>query len=154
MFNVSSVDKAFVQSKTDSKEALDDSRRAIDEAEPAIKEQHQIITNKKNQYKAELKAAEASGSTPPSSEGVDLRTSDELENELERQQAQLEITLNTNPGVMEEYEKRKRDVSCVRPPVSEETDLNGIDRSLGANLGDQAGQPRACCQEHQEGEGN
>ena len=35
----------------------------------------------------------------------------ELREELETQQANLDLNLATNPGVVEQYEKRKRDVS-------------------------------------------
>ncbi len=96
--------------KTESKNALDDSRRVLADAEPDIKEKQDVIANARLAYDRDAKKAEETGSTPPDSEGIDLRSSEELGAELERQEAQLEITLNTNPGVMEEYEKRKRDV--------------------------------------------
>ena len=58
-----------------------------------------------------LEKSKKDGTPPPDPEGVELRSREELENELERQKAKLDLNLNTNPGVVEQYEKRKRDVS-------------------------------------------
>jgi hypothetical protein len=58
-----------------------------------------------------LEKSKEDGNPPPDPEGVELRSREELENELERQRAKLDLNLNTNPGVVEQYEKRKRDVS-------------------------------------------
>ena len=40
-----------------------------------------------------------------------MRTYADLEAEIAEQKAAQEMILNTNPGVIEEFEKRKRDVS-------------------------------------------
>lgn len=66
---------------------------------------------KRTEYENALQNAESNGTTPPSAEGVDLRTADEYRAELESQEAQLELVSKTQPGVIEQYEKRKRDVS-------------------------------------------
>jgi hypothetical protein len=65
-------------------------------------------------YDKEVTAAEEQGRPPPPPDGVDLRSLDELQAELDTQRAALELNLNTNPGVVEQYEKRKRDVSGCR----------------------------------------
>jgi len=62
-------------------------------------------------YDNALKTAEENRTTPPAQEGVDLRTADELQAELANQKAQLELNMITNPGIVEQYEKRKKDVS-------------------------------------------
>ncbi|KAJ6600848.1 hypothetical protein B0H10DRAFT_1738427, partial [Mycena sp. CBHHK59/15] len=62
-------------------------------------------------YDQAVQEAEKNGEDPPMpAENVDLRTMDELQTELEKQEANLEMNTNTNPGVVEQYEKRKRDV--------------------------------------------
>ncbi|KAF9024415.1 P-loop containing nucleoside triphosphate hydrolase protein [Hymenopellis radicata] len=120
------VNQEYATAKTESKNALDDSRRALADAEPDIKERQDVIATARNTYDKDLKTAEDAGTTLPDSDGVDLRSSEELGAELERQEAQLEITLNTNPGVMEEYEKRKRDIEVLERTL--ETKQSNRDR--------------------------
>jgi hypothetical protein len=106
------VDQKFQDSKARSKEALSVSREAMGqyhEEHPIVKDYRQI-EEARLKWEADLKEANANGEPEPSREGVDLRSMDELENELETKKAQLEITLATNAGVVEQYEKRQRDV--------------------------------------------
>lgn len=42
---------------------------------------------------------------------------EELRTELETQQANLDLILLTNPGVVEQYEQRKEEVCRVEPPL-------------------------------------
>jgi hypothetical protein len=105
------VDQAFNAVKAASKEALDESKLVLNEATPELREEYQVIENVRAQYDRELAAAEKGGRSPPSPEDVDLRTLEELRAELETQRANLDLNLATNPGVVEQYEKRKRDVS-------------------------------------------
>jgi hypothetical protein len=105
------VDQAFNAVKATSKEALDESKLVLNGATPELREEYQVIENVRAQYERELAAAEKEGRPPPSTEDVDLRTLEELRAELETQRANLDLNLATNPGVVEQYEKRKRDVS-------------------------------------------
>lgn len=118
--DVCAADEAFKEIKTESKQLLLESRAAIDNCEPDINQLYEAIQNARFQYEKELEDAEAAGKTPPSDEDIDLRSTEELEAEFDAQKAQLEIMLNTNPGVIEEYEKRKRDVShlCFVHPTA------------------------------------
>lgn len=104
------VDDAFQAIKAESKIILDKSRRIIAGVAPELREEYSRVEALRVQYDNELAAAEKNGTTPPSAEGVDVRTLEELKAELETQRANLELNLNTNPGVVEQYEKRKRDV--------------------------------------------
>jgi hypothetical protein len=61
-------------------------------------------------YESEEKEAKEQGLTPPDGSGVDFRTVDELKAELATQQAKLDLTMNTNQHIVDEFEKRKRDV--------------------------------------------
>ncbi|KAE9388443.1 hypothetical protein BT96DRAFT_782413, partial [Gymnopus androsaceus JB14] len=65
---------------------------------------------KREEYEVACTAAKENGTAPPSTKGVDLRLADECRAELETQEAQLELVSKTQPGVIEQYEKRKRDV--------------------------------------------
>ena len=61
-------------------------------------------------YEKELELANRQGLPEPDASAVDFRTVDELQAELETQRANLDMNLNTNPGIVEEYEKREQDV--------------------------------------------
>lgn len=45
------------------------------------------------------------------------RTVEQLRAELDTQQASLDMILLTNPGVVEQYERRKEEVCRVEPPL-------------------------------------
>jgi chromosome segregation ATPase len=85
--------------------------------EPDLRAEYEEIEQRRTEYEKECKKAETDGSTPPSNEGVELRSTDELRAELDTQQAKLEMNLNTNPGVVEQYEKRKKEVNR-QPPIT------------------------------------
>lgn len=90
-------------------------RDAIDSASDEIREQFEAKQTKREEYEVACTAAKENGTAPPSTEGVDLRSADECRAELETQEAQLELVSKTQPGVIEQYEKRKRDVSNLFP---------------------------------------
>ena len=81
---------------------------------PELREAYDEIEGRRIAYNSDLKAAEENNTTPPSSEDVELRNTEQLEADLETQKAALEMNLNTNPGVVEQYEKRKKEVGCLR----------------------------------------
>lgn len=82
----------------------------MNEINPELREEYHAIEATRANYDKDLATAESDGTTPPPAEGVDVRTLDELQAELEKQQTNLELNLATNPAVVEQYEKRKRDV--------------------------------------------
>lgn len=83
----------------------------MDENTPEVQEQYKQIEKDRVEYETAAKEAAEQGMPPPEvPESIDMRSSDELQAELETQRANLEMNLNTNPGVIEQYEKRKRDV--------------------------------------------
>ncbi|KAG6844359.1 hypothetical protein H0H87_007540 [Tephrocybe sp. NHM501043] len=111
------VNEQYMLYKGLSKDALEESREIIRNLDGDLKEQYEAIEGKRFRYEADLKAAEANDTTPPSSEDVDLRSEEELQTELETQQANLELNMNTNPGVVEQYEKRKRDIEDLERTI-------------------------------------
>jgi len=82
----------------------------MNEIEPALRDEYQHVEATRAVYDKALASAERDGTTPPSSDGVDTRTVDELQAELGKQQANLELNFATDGGVVEQYEKRKRQV--------------------------------------------
>ncbi|GLB34268.1 putative P-loop containing nucleoside triphosphate hydrolase protein [Lyophyllum shimeji] len=113
------VDEEFQAIKRRSKEALENSREVMNALDPELRERYNAIEAARSKYEKDLAKAEENGTTPPSAEGVDLRTLDELQADLETQRANLDLNLNTNPGVVEQYEKRKRDIEQLGKTIEE-----------------------------------
>lgn len=85
----------------------------LQETNPKLRERVGLIEQTRGEYDAELAEARLEGRPEPDSEGVDLRSADEIQEELAEQKAAMDMIINTNPGVIAEYEKRKRDVSFL-----------------------------------------
>jgi hypothetical protein len=100
----------FQQVKAQSKEILEESRRVLNEAGPEVREEYNEIEEVRLQYEREEKEAKERGLPPPDGSAVDFRTVDELKAELATQRAKLDLTMNTNQHIVDEFEKRKRDV--------------------------------------------
>ncbi|KAF5393572.1 hypothetical protein D9757_000066 [Collybiopsis confluens] len=121
--------------KQRSKAALNESRDALDNTTEEIHKQYEDSQIKRTEYEQALKTAEASNSAPPSAEGVDLRTADEYRAELETQEAQLELVSKTQPGVIEQYEKRKKDIKQLEKTLEErKRNAVKIERTLNSIL--------------------
>ncbi|OBZ70474.1 Structural maintenance of chromosomes protein 5 [Grifola frondosa] len=59
------------------------------------------------------------------------KTSEEVETELQTQRAQLEMNLHTNPGVVEQYKKRKAEIEALSNIIEErEEKVEKIERSI------------------------
>ena len=104
------VNKTFQKIKAESKAILETSRKVLAAATEEIQNEYATIEEVRLRYEKELKLAKEQKLPEPDASGVDFRTVDELQAELETQRANLDMNLNTNPGVVEEYEKRKKDV--------------------------------------------
>ena len=111
IFFLSQVNKTFQKIKAESKLILERSRHVLAAASEDIQKEYGTIEEVRLLYEKELELAKKQGLPHPDASGVDFRTVDELQAELETQRANLDMNLNTNPGIVEEYEKRKRDVS-------------------------------------------
>ncbi|KAF9076995.1 P-loop containing nucleoside triphosphate hydrolase protein [Rhodocollybia butyracea] len=130
------IDDEYNEVKKLSKEALNESRDALNNTTDEIREKYkEEIQIKRAEYDAALKVAEANGTTPPSSEGVDLRTADEYRAELDAQEAQLELVSKTQPGVIEQYEKRKRDIEVLERTLEErQRNASKVERGIKSTL--------------------
>ncbi|KAJ3504973.1 hypothetical protein NLJ89_g7660 [Agrocybe chaxingu] len=113
------ANERFQHVKERSKELRDMSRHILDGVDDDVRDAFENIENPRLQYDSDLKKAMEDGTPLPSKEGIDFRTADELEAELETQRAELEMNMNTNPGVVEQYEKRKRDIEQLEAAVAE-----------------------------------
>ena len=107
------VNKTFQRSKVESKQILERSRHDLAAASEEIQKEYAIIEEVRLVYEKNLELAKKQGLPEPDPSGVDFRTVGELQAELETQRANLDMNLNTDPGIVEEYEKRKRDVGFL-----------------------------------------
>ncbi|KAJ3877761.1 hypothetical protein F5051DRAFT_407478 [Lentinula edodes] len=129
------IDAEYNDAKKHSKDALNESRDALNNTTDEIREQYNETMAKRTEYENALQIAESNGTTPPSAEGVDLRTADEYRAELESQEAQLELVSKTQPGVIEQYEKRKRDIEQLEKTLEErQRNAAKVERSIQLTL--------------------
>ncbi|KAJ3847412.1 hypothetical protein EV368DRAFT_51228 [Lentinula lateritia] len=129
------IDAEYNDAKKHSKDALNESRDALNNTTDEIREQYNEAMAKRTEYENALQSAESNGTTPPSAEGVDLRTADEYRAELESQEAQLELVSKTQPGVIEQYEKRKRDIEQLEKTLEErQRNAAKVERSIQLTL--------------------
>lgn len=93
---------------------MEKSRHTLASAPEEIQKEYENIEAVRLLYEKNLDLAKKQGLPEPDASAVDFRTVYELQVELETQRANLDLNLNTNPGVVEEYEERKRNVrvSC------------------------------------------
>lgn len=93
---------------------MEESKNVLRDLPDDLRDEYLQVEAGRADYDKAVDAAQKTGGEPPEpGEGIDTRSTDELQAELEKQQANLEMNMNTNPGVVEQYEKRKRDVSVL-----------------------------------------
>ncbi|KAF8634626.1 hypothetical protein AX15_000803 [Amanita polypyramis BW_CC] len=113
------VDNLYKRVKQESKELLEQSRAVVAGMEPDLRAEYDEIERKRMEYDKASHAAEQGGTTSPSAEGVDVRSLEELQAELETQKANLELNLATNPHVIEQYERRKEEIENLERTIEE-----------------------------------
>ncbi|KAK2463737.1 hypothetical protein APHAL10511_004230 [Amanita phalloides] len=113
------VDNLYKRVKQESKLLLEESRAVVAGIDADLREEYDEIERKRMEYDKALRAAEQEGCTPPSAEGVDVRSLDELQAELATQQANLELNMMTHPGVIEQYERRKQEIEKTEKSIDE-----------------------------------
>lgn len=107
------ADNAYKRVKQESKNLLEQSRAVVAGIDGELREEYDEIERNRMEYDKARRAAEQEGRTPPSAEGVDVRSLEVLQAELETQKAHLELNLTTDPHIVEQYERRKQEVSIV-----------------------------------------
>ncbi|KAJ7595202.1 P-loop containing nucleoside triphosphate hydrolase protein [Mycena floridula] len=104
----------YQERKTASEEALQRVQEVIGDLEGEIKDEFHAVKDVRAAYDSAL----AQGRNPDS-EGVDLRTLDELNQALADQEAKLDFVMATNPGVLEQYENRKRAIEVLEKTLKD-----------------------------------
>ncbi|KAJ7098489.1 P-loop containing nucleoside triphosphate hydrolase protein [Mycena belliarum] len=112
------IDAEFEKLKVQTKTLLEQSKELLEELPEEMREEYQETESARIAYeKAVAQAKKDDAPLPEPDENVDLRSMEELQTELEKQEANLEMNMNTNPGVVEQYEKRKRDIEVLQNTI-------------------------------------
>ncbi|PPQ85444.1 hypothetical protein CVT26_014762, partial [Gymnopilus dilepis] len=94
---LSLVNDEFQRIKAESKEILQRSRDTVAAAPDDVKDEYTALESARMEWEKEAKEAQEQGLPPPDDAHIDQRRVEELEAELEQQQAELEMNLGTNP---------------------------------------------------------
>ncbi|KAF7362946.1 Structural maintenance of chromosomes protein 5 [Mycena venus] len=112
------IDEHFLKTKAEAKVLGLRSQEVLTEVSEELSEECKKREMARNAYESAVAEAEKNGEAPPQpGEDVDSRSLEELQAELEKQEADLEMNMNTNPGVVEQYEKRKRDIEQLEKTI-------------------------------------
>ncbi|TRM70021.1 P-loop containing nucleoside triphosphate hydrolase protein [Schizophyllum amplum] len=113
------LDKKFVAHKAATMAALENSRQALLDIDPEIQARYTEEQQKRTAYKDAVEQAKKDGVEPPEAGDAPL-SSEDLQGKLETEEAKLELNATTNPGVVEQYEKRKRDIELLEKTIEKE----------------------------------
>ncbi|KAJ7812952.1 hypothetical protein B0H13DRAFT_2143472 [Mycena leptocephala] len=126
------VDAAFVKSKQTAHALMAKSQEMLIQLPDELREEYRQLEKVRVAYDSAVAQAEQTGAEPPApDENIDMRSMDELQTELEKEEANLEMNMNTNPGVVEQYEKRKRDIEVLEKTIDgRQRQANKIEKSI------------------------
>ncbi|KAF7327365.1 Purine nucleoside phosphorylase [Mycena kentingensis (nom. inval.)] len=112
----------------------DESTTALNEISADIKPQYEEIEQAIQEYQTAADAARKAGQEPPEpAEELKpkLRTALELEQDLETEQNKLDMNRNTNPGVVEQYERRKQEIETLTDTIeSKQRQVDKLERNI------------------------
>jgi len=111
---IATVHARYSELKEAAKEALQASKERS-ELEDELMDRAAEIEHRRGIYDTALALWKRGEGPEPSKDGVDLRGVEELEAALQEQHVLLDMASSANPAIMEEYEKRERDVSPFLP---------------------------------------
>ncbi|KAJ7241060.1 P-loop containing nucleoside triphosphate hydrolase protein, partial [Mycena haematopus] len=112
------IDAAFLKRRAEAKQLMDSSQEILLQLPDELREEYRVQEQARLAYEKAVKTATEAGREPPvPGDDVDLRSMEELQTELEKQETNLEMNANTNPGVVEQYEKRKRDIEVLEKTI-------------------------------------
>ncbi|KAF8187572.1 P-loop containing nucleoside triphosphate hydrolase protein [Mycena galopus ATCC 62051] len=126
------IDAAYLESKKTAKALADSNQQMLLQLPAELRNEWEAITQAQTAYEKAVESAEQKGEDAPApGDDVDLRSRAELQAELEKQEANLEMDANTNPGVVEQYEKRKRDIEVLEKTIEgRQRQANKIEKNI------------------------
>ncbi|KAJ7183001.1 hypothetical protein C8R43DRAFT_1145589 [Mycena crocata] len=126
------IDTEFKELKKTTQELLEKVNDVLSALPEEMHEEYEEKERERLKYDEDVAQAEKNGEPAPEpGEKVDLRSLEELQVELGTQEANLEMNMNTNPGVVEQYEKRKRDIEVLQNTIDgKERRANKIEKDI------------------------
>ncbi len=103
----------YIEAKERSKELLDISKAKLDDVDDELRRTFQAMEEVRNWIFCNQKARVLNGVGYGQSGKAHERSADQLRDELETLRQKLELVLGTDPGVIEQYERRKEEVRSV-----------------------------------------
>jgi structural maintenance of chromosomes protein 5 len=98
------VDKLYREAKSQSKEKLDHSRDVLENCDPEIREKYDEL----DKARVEWEQVAGDYDVPPSR--IESRNAEQLRTDLEAKHQELEMHMQTNPGVVEQFKRREKEV--------------------------------------------
>ncbi|KAJ7078123.1 P-loop containing nucleoside triphosphate hydrolase protein [Mycena belliarum] len=112
------INAEYEKLKVQTTTLLEQCKELLEDQPEEMRKEYQETESARLAYqKAVAQAKKDDAPLPEPDENVDLRSMEELQTELEKQEANLEMNMNTNPGVVEQYEKRKRDIEVLQNTI-------------------------------------
>jgi len=109
--NSRSADAEYQTAKTECKRLLDISKDAVNQTDSVTRDKFNVLESARVVWENACKTAREEGNPePPPGEGVDTRGVEELRAELDTARAKLELNMNTDDGIVIQYERRQEEV--------------------------------------------
>ncbi|KAJ6469210.1 hypothetical protein C8R47DRAFT_1024336 [Mycena vitilis] len=126
------VDVAFLKKKKEARELMEHSQKLLLTLPEELRDEYSVTEQAWLAHDKAVAQAEQDGTDAPRpGDDVDMRTMEELQTELETQEAKLNMNMNTNPGVEEQYEKRKQDIEQLEKTIeNRERTANKIQKNI------------------------
>ncbi|KII94777.1 hypothetical protein PLICRDRAFT_128007 [Plicaturopsis crispa FD-325 SS-3] len=120
------VDTRFKAIKDDSKAKLIRSRAIMDDADPEVRAEYEAIEQARLAWDRD--EANANRTPPPE---IDERLPEELQVALDAKKEELQVNNHTNAGVVEQYERRKKEIEDLEAKLEERrTKAEKIERDI------------------------
>ncbi|KAJ7773680.1 hypothetical protein DFH07DRAFT_801525 [Mycena maculata] len=108
------IDTEFGKIKVTTRELLEQSKEVLSTLPDELNEEYEVIQAARVAHEKAVRDAEQAGDPAPvPGADVELRSLEELETELGKQEVNLDMNRNTDPGVLEQYEKRKHTIEAL-----------------------------------------
>ncbi|KAJ8519683.1 hypothetical protein ONZ45_g3400 [Pleurotus djamor] len=110
----------FDRLKAESSVLLTNSRALLANIDEELYDEFDAIEKPRRKWEQSLEEAAKNKTTPPPPpEGIETRNAAEFEADLAVQRNNLELNLHANPGVLEQYEKRKAEIAALIASIEE-----------------------------------
>lgn len=127
------INDEFDKCKTDSTEHLKLYKQVVESLVSPIKEMYEELELPRQRHDTAMDAAQKAGQPEPAPpEGMDTRSSEQMQNDVDAVVAKLELSANTNKGVLDQYNRRKEEIDNLSQTIDEkERRIARVEREIG-----------------------